>query len=133
MIVFILFSLLPGLAYQWVQDDIRPLGAEDPRIAYLLGIAPNALGGLSLTVALGVVVWDLSGGRLRPLFIGAFALAGLWTWEAAQLWLPSTFDVHDLAWTVPGVSLGVLVLRALMPSNPRAVRPDVEAAVARGS
>lgn len=103
-VVFVLFALLPWLAYQWVQDRGRGRFGGEPMTDYLLGVAPKALGGLSLTVALAVIVE----GRVRATILGLVSLIGLWAWEAAQLWMPGgTFDLHDLAWTVPGVGLGL--------------------------
>ncbi|MEM7678665.1 MAG: hypothetical protein AAF449_22010 [Myxococcota bacterium] len=49
---FILFALLPGLAYQYVQDRLRGQIEASSSLAAWLGVAPNALGGLSLATSL---------------------------------------------------------------------------------
>jgi hypothetical protein len=119
-IFFILFSLLPGLAYQWVQDDLRPLGISDPVLAYLAGVAPNFLGGLSLTSVLVVILLEF---RKRDSFerirgtAALVALAGLLVWEGVQATGRMTFDWHDIAWTFPGVALGWLAAGIVLRSN----------------
>lgn len=114
-VFFVLFALLPGLGYHHVQDDLRALAAErghDGVFIYLLGVAPNFLGALSVTAGLIVIGLEWrKGARLAPIAVasGLIALLGLWVWEIAQLWLPNgTFDWHDIAWTPPGVALALL-------------------------
>ncbi|NRA31556.1 MAG: hypothetical protein HRU11_15005, partial [Parvularculaceae bacterium] len=100
---FVLFGLLPGLAYQFVQDDLRVWAAEAGSnlvALYLLGIAPNFLGGVSLTASMGAIAREGSLGQhswLTLEVVAIVALLGLWVWEFGQKWFPNgTFDGHDL-------------------------------------
>ncbi|NWG70690.1 MAG: hypothetical protein HXY23_03650 [Parvularculaceae bacterium] len=106
-VYFVLFSLAPGLLYQFVQDELRPGGAAiNPTADYVFGVAPNALGALSASAALFLMVLGLDkAARLRRAFLVSLTLGlfGLFAWEAAQLVLPGfTFDPHDLAATAIG-------------------------------
>lgn len=118
---FVVFAVLPGLAYQFVQDNLREV-SRGPLFDYALGITPNALGGVSLTAALIVIG---RGGEFVPRWVSdahlaALALLGLWAWEAAQIWLPNgTFDPHDIAWTVPGVALAYGAAKVILPKQGR--------------
>jgi hypothetical protein len=123
VLFFIVFSLVPGLAYQWIQDEVRPSGVGEGAWLYLLGVAPNLLGGISLTAALIVILpsyFRLSGAKAHAV-AAMIALLGLWAWEGVQAVGRMTFDVHDLLWTVPGVLIGwggaQLILRSDLKSS----------------
>ncbi|MCQ8186153.1 hypothetical protein [Parvularcula maris] len=108
-VYFILFAFLPGLGYQYVQDQLRPRGGLDGAAAYLAGVAPNFLGGVSLTAGLIVIALNLfpKAPRMTTTVLTALiSLMGLLGWEVLQRWMPGgTFDPADLLWTVPGVVL----------------------------
>lgn len=119
-IFFLLFSLAPGLLYQFVQDQLRSGGQGiDPWVAYLLGVAPNALGALSASSALLLMGAGLSKGRRLGrvfLFSLLLGLVGLCAWEAVQIVLPrATFDPHDLAWTLAGSAVFALAAWLMFP------------------
>lgn len=111
ILFFVGFALIPGLAYQWIQDYGRPDSLSDGMLEYVFGIAPNALGGVSLTAGFIIISVELffkGGGRDVHLSSGLLALGCLWAWEFGQIYFPNgTFDWHDLIWTVPGVLLSV--------------------------
>ena len=128
MVYFLVLSVLPGFGYQYIQDELRtlvvPVHSTSSPLAYVLGIAPNLLGGLSLTAGLIAFsqdrfptissrkIWHTSGG---------VALVGLWVWEILQIHIPNaTFDVHDLLWTIPGVLLAVLLAALFLAPEPSA-------------
>lgn len=105
VVYFVLFSLAPGLLYQFVQDELRPGGgANNPAADHVFGVAPNALGAQRIALFLMVLGLDKAA-RLRRAFLVSLTLGlfGLFSWEAAQLVLPGfTFDPHDLAATAVG-------------------------------
>ena len=113
---FLLFGFLPGIGYQAIQDRWRLAFADaSESVVYLLGVAPNALGVLSLAAGLLVI-----GHYYFPTFtyakLGRYAvftsLIGLTLWELLQIWLPNgTFDLHDLLWTAVGAALTWLITR----------------------
>ncbi len=114
---FILFGVAPSLAYQAVQDELRAAAADgDPLLVYALGVAPNFLGALSTSAILFCVIGGVAKGwsaQSQAFASAAIALAGLWGWEVLQIWVPkATFDLHDLAWTAPGVA-GFLIAARL--------------------
>ncbi|MCI5043103.1 MAG: hypothetical protein MRY72_00275 [Aquisalinus sp.] len=115
---FICFCLIPGLGYQYVQDDLRQGASASPGLDYFLGIAPNLFGGVSLTAGLIVIGREMAKAYSpRQVHIGAavLSLLGLWLWEAMQIYLPNgTFDWHDIAWTVPGVATSWLMANVLL-------------------
>lgn len=117
---FVAFGLIPGLAYQFVQDDLRDglasSGQNAELVRYVLGIMPNFLGGLSANATIFVILSDRSSPwaseRARSIS-SLVTLFGLWAWEGCQLVLPNgTFDWHDIAWTAPGVALTWLAITA---------------------
>lgn len=117
---FTLFSVVPGLGYQWVQDEARPKGIDDPTLGYLAGVAPNFLGGMSMTAAL-VVIWGEWRRHVPPARrhreAAATALSLLLAWEVVQgAWGRMTFDWNDMAWTFPGVGLAWLAAFANLKS-----------------
>ena len=121
---WIVFGFLPGLAYQLIQDRLRPAGSTDAVTAYLLGIGPNALGGVSLSASFITVAWH-RWGRRAITWAALAALACLWAWEGAQTVLPNgTFDPHDIAWTVPGVLVAWAAARLFLPNRSE---PDTRA------
>lgn len=123
IIFFVLFAVLPGLGYQYVQDDLRDAVAAAPdasaTLNYAMGIIPNLLGGLSLTAGLFSILQSgasrFSNAAARWV-AASVALAGLWAWEITQIVLPSaTFDWNDMAWTAPGVVVGWVAARVFFP------------------
>jgi glycopeptide antibiotics resistance protein len=117
---FILFCLLPGLGYQYVQDELRPHGGLDGAVAYLAGVAPNFLGGVSLTAGFILLApYVLPGSQRLKVGIAALgSLVGLLGWEVLQIWMPGeTFDPADLWWTVPGVAISVIAAFFLLQIN----------------
>lgn len=120
LVYFLLFSVAPGLLYQFVQDEMRPNAeALDPMLAYALGVAPNALGALSASSAMFLMGVGLAKGRRYGLvFLASLSLGliGLWGWEALQLILPGfVFDPHDLAWTLAGSAAFAAAALAIFP------------------
>ncbi len=106
-VFFGLFSLAPGLLYQYVQDHARQNAADAQgplRIA--LDVAPNALGALAAASAIFVMGLGIAkaAGPLRvAIASAAIAIAGLAGWEVAQIAIPgATFDPEDLKWTLAG-------------------------------
>lgn len=123
-IYFAVFAVAPGLAYQRIQDVSREAmaGPDAPAwLGYALGIGPNFLGGVSLTAGLIVIAREMrkaTASHALDRTSALIALAGLWAWEFTQRWLPNgTFDPHDLAWTVPGVLIGWLAARNILPRD----------------
>ncbi|MEO0612839.1 MAG: hypothetical protein AAFY83_05965 [Pseudomonadota bacterium] len=121
---FFFVAVLPGLTYHYVQDNKRDdAPSYSELVTYLLGIAPNALGGVSLTAGIIAIAYDWFAVRFaRKGIIGlsaAIALTGLIGWEAAQLRIPTmTFDWQDVAWTFPGVGLAALLALFWVPHPP---------------
>ncbi|MEZ4594939.1 MAG: hypothetical protein R3D55_27925 [Chloroflexota bacterium] len=113
---FLLFGLLPGIGYQAIQERWRLAFADaSESIVYLLGVAPNALGAVSMAAGLFVI-----GHHFLPKATYAqlasysvlTSLFGLMLWELVQLWLPNgTFDVHDLIWTAVGALFAWIMTR----------------------
>lgn len=115
LLFFAIFAAAPGFAYQAVQDVLRPAGTQEEALRYLLGVAPNLLGGVTLSSTLFIIFCEIFPGRSPRFaaFAGAgAAIGGLWAWEIAQLALSrAVFDVHDLVWTAPGVLLSLAASR----------------------
>ncbi|WP_428409820.1 hypothetical protein [Hyphococcus sp.] len=112
---FLLFSVAPGLTYQAIQDQWRAARTDSDFGAYLMGVAPNFLGAVSVASALFLIGMNRSPKtpRSRLMLIAAgISMLGLWVWEALQIFLPSaSFDWHDIAWTAMGATLFMLVTR----------------------
>lgn len=113
---FIFFAFLPGLLYQQIQDVWRPAyaGLSEPT-AYLLGIAPNLLGAISLASGLFIIsqsFYPALTNAQRALYANLISLIGLCLWEVGQIWFPNgTFDVNDLIWTLVGIAIAWLINR----------------------
>jgi hypothetical protein len=119
---FVLFCLLPGLGYQYVQDKLRPRGGLEGEAAALAGIAPNFLGGVSLTAGFILIAASAAAGRRRaPVLLAAsLSLASLLGWEVLQRWMPGgTFDPADLLATLPGVLIAAAAAYPILQINRR--------------
>lgn len=112
---FVLLSVAPGLAYQYIQDNLRRDPGAPELVAYGLGVAPNFLGAVSLASVLFLLGLErFPGAPVRNIAVGAAAtgFVGLAAWEFAQKLTPNgVFDWHDLFWTAPGVFIFLTVTR----------------------
>ena len=126
LIYFLLFAVLPGVSYQYIQDQLRnacnALVCDWLPLNYILGVAPNMLGGLSLTAGFIALAYEYSNHisliKIRHL-CSLSALLGIWFWELIQLLLPkATFDWHDICWTIPGVIVAHLAAGLLLQTIP---------------
>ena len=127
-VFFGLFSLAPGLLYQYVQDHARESAANAHGILRLaLGVAPNALGALAAASAIFVMGLGIAkaASTLRIAIASALiAIAGLAGWEVAQFAIPgATFDVEDLKWTLFGGAGFLIAASLFFPLSSRAVDP----------
>ncbi len=124
---------LCSLAYQWVQDTIRPTyQGTNPTVQYLLGIAPNFFPSIGIP-ALLVTIIPMFGNKSKPnpwlsthkhLTAIAISLTGLLTWEFLQQATPKgRFDWHDVLWTF----IGALVFQGIWTITSARYKEDLEA------
>jgi hypothetical protein len=118
-VYFVVLGVLPGLGYQYVQDELRPRGGWEGVEALFLGVAPNFLGGVSLTATLiAIAVAALTDRSPRFLMLAAalVSFVGLIAWETAQTAMPGgTFDEMDLLATGPGVLISLVAALLFLP------------------
>lgn len=127
-VFFSLFSIAPGLLYQYVQDHGRVRAADAQGLARLaLDVAPNALGALAASSAILVMSLGIARKMAPPslsLLSAAIAIGGLAAWEFAQLAIPeATFDLEDLKWTLFGGAAFLIAASAFFPPTPKAAAP----------
>jgi hypothetical protein len=113
------------LAYQYVQDSLRPgYTGSNPSVKYLLGVAPNFFPAVGLpalfVVLLPYIITGLSKLslllRYPPYTANLISLSGLLVWEFAQTFSSrGHFDWNDVLFTL----LGGLVFHGIWILSPQ--------------
>ena len=116
---FLLFAIC-SLAYQQVQDNIRPsYTGGNPTIRYLLGVAPNFFPGIGLPALFFFLLPSIVNDNTRKsrwlnekrhIAANLISITGLVSWEFLQNLTPrGHFDWHDVLWTLIGAAVFQLI------------------------
>lgn len=115
---FAIFALT-SIAYQLVQDNIRPnYKGDDVIIKYLLGIAPNFFPAIGVPALFVILIPEFNKGKnpnqwfTNKIHITAnlISLAGLLSWEFLQTTTTrGRFDWNDILWTLFGALIFQLI------------------------
>ena len=116
---FLLFAIC-SLAYQQVQDTIRPsYTGGDPIIKYLLGVAPNFFPGIGLPALFFFLLPSIVNDNTRKsrwlnekrhIAANLISITGLVSWEFLQIMTAKGhFDWHDVLWTLIGAAVFQLI------------------------
>ena len=118
---FLAWFAATTLAYQYIQDSLRPgYTGTDPSAKYLLGVAPNFFPAVGLPALFVVLLPYVFTNRAPTHYLvahkgvvaNAISLSGLIAWECAQAFTRgAVFDMHDIASTLLGGLLFRLVWR----------------------
>jgi len=115
---FAIFALT-SIAYQLVQDNIRPsYMGDDLTIKYLLGVAPNFFPAIGLPALFVILIPEINKGKNSNRWLknkiqitaNLISLAGLLTWEFLQMTTTrGRFDWNDVLWTLIGALIFQLI------------------------
>lgn len=116
---FLLFAIC-SLAYQQVQDNIRPSYTDgNPTIKYLLGVAPNFFPGIGLPALFFFLLPSIVNDKTRKsrwlnekrhIAANLISITGLVSWEFLQNFTSrGHFDWHDVLWTLIGAAVFQLI------------------------
>jgi hypothetical protein len=115
---FAIFALT-SIAYQLVQDNIRPnYNGDDLIIKYILGIAPNFFPAIGLPALFVILLPEINKGENSNQWLNnkihitanLISLTGLLSWEFLQITTTrGRFDWNDVLWTLIGALIFQLI------------------------
>lgn len=115
---FAIFALT-SIAYQLVQDNIRPnYKGEGVIIKYLLGIAPNFFPAIGIPALFVILIPEFNKGNKTNQWLNnkihiianLISLTGLLSWEFLQIITSrGRFDWNDILWTLIGALIFQLI------------------------
>jgi hypothetical protein len=115
---FAIFALT-SIAYQLVQDNIRPnYKGGDLIIKYILGIAPNFFPAIGLPALFVILIPEFNKGKnpnqllnsKKHITANFISLTGLLSWEFLQVTTTrGRFDRNDILWTLIGALIFQLI------------------------
>ena len=129
---FTIFALT-FIAYQLVQDDIRPnYNGDNLIVKYLLGIAPNFFPSIGIPALFVILIPELNKrnktnkwlNNKKHITANIISLIGLLSWEFLQMTTTNgRFDWNDVLWTF----IGALIFQLIWTITPVKYREEYEA------
>ncbi|HQT22502.1 MAG: hypothetical protein B7X86_16255 [Sphingobacteriales bacterium 17-39-43] len=126
------FFALTSLAYQLVQDNIRPnYNGGDLIIKYILGIAPNFFPAIGIPALFVILIPEFNKGKSSNQWLNSkknitanlISLTGLLSWEFLQVTTTrGRFDWNDILWTL----IGALIFQLIWILSPIKYKGELE-------
>jgi len=127
---FAIFALT-SIAYQLVQDNIRPnYQGDDFIIKYSLGIAPNFFPAIGIPALFVILLPEFNNAKKtnqwltskKHITANLISLTGLLTWEFLQTTTArGRFDWNDILWTL----IGGLIFQLIWILSPAAFKEEL--------
>lgn len=126
-IYWFMIFVLCSIAYQFIQDTLRPqYEGDNAIIQYLLGVAPNFFPAIGLPAFFVILIPQLFGIKnnnrwlheRKHITANIISMMGLILWEFMQVKGNLYFDWNDILWTC----IGAFVFQVIWYSTPETIK-----------